>query len=223
MAFSRRNWARQKAGIARRLAGGESGAGYGEAALILCGAISAMAAEAWPGDRIDRRRFVEFVVRFSALSIRPETISVPLLVSSLRDSNGFEGEAHVVRRAFLNFEDSRILAAADVDRPEREIQGVCQTLPLKLLRASSYADVLYRRIRSSYAHEYRPAAKTMSWPMTADDAAGVSYGNWIDDPDRHIHFHVTWLADLVVDLGERSEREAIRFPLARPERWWIDG
>jgi hypothetical protein len=223
MAFSRSKWATQKADIARRLAGGECDAGYGEAALVLCGAISAMAAEAWPGERIDRRRFVEFAVRFSRISLRPETISVPLLVSNLRDSLGFEAEEHAIRRAFLNFEDSRILRAADVDQPERAIQQLCPTLSTQLLRASSYADVLYRRIRSSYAHEYRPSSKTMSWPMTADDLAGVSYGNWINDPDRHIHFHIPWLVDLVIDLGDRSEREAMGFPLNRPQGWWVDG
>lgn len=190
--------------------------------LVLCAAISAMAAEAWPGDKIDRRRFIEFLVRYSRSQIQVQTVSVPLLLGRLRDTNT-AAEERLVRKAFADFVPSRVLTGEDVDRSEAEILAVCPGLDLALLREFSYANVLYQRVRSALTHEYRTGEKTDSISMTEDDSAGVSYYNWIHDVDRHIYFHVPWLAELTASLGERSDTEASNFPLPRPPDWWIDG
>jgi hypothetical protein len=205
-----------------RLARGECGAGYGESVLVLSAAISAMAAEAWPGERIDRRRFIEFVVRFSGGSVRPETISVPLLVGKLRDTKAI-AEVSSIRKAFADFQHSRILIGKEVDRTEREILALCPTLSQKLLREFSYANLLYERVRSTLSHEYRTGEKAVSMSMTDDDSVAVSYYNWSHDPDRYIYFHVPWLADLTVELGRRADTEAHNFPLTLPGAWWIEG
>jgi len=219
--FSRAEWAERKADIATRLAGGECGGGYGEAVLILSAAISAMAAEAWPGDGIDRRRFIEFVVRFSTTPISPETISVPLLIGDLRDRN-VTVTAEAIRKSFPIHPESQVLTWTDVDRTEKDIVAVCSIAP-KELREFSYANLIYRRVRSALAHEYRTGPKTVSHAMTDNDSARVSYFNWIGEPDRHSHFHVPWLASLTMDLGRRADMEAKGFPIATPSKWWIDG
>ena len=222
MTFSRRDWAQRKSLIATRLARGECDGGYGEAVLVLCAAISAMAAEAWPGDRIDRRRFIEFLVRFSPGPVSVQTVSVPLLLGRLRDTNAAL-EERAIRKAFADVQPSRVLTGTDVDRSEAAILAVCPGLALALLREFSYANLIYQRVRSALTHEYRTGEKTVSFSMTGDDSAGVSYYNWVHDPDRHIYFHIPWLAALTTNLGGIADLQAPNFPLAFPATWWING
>jgi hypothetical protein len=61
MTFSRCDWVAKKTDVALRLCAGECGGSYAEGVIILSSAISAMAAEAWPGSGIDKMRFVEII------------------------------------------------------------------------------------------------------------------------------------------------------------------
>ena len=222
MPFSRAEWADRKASIADRLTRGEAGGSYSEAIIILCSTISAMAAEVWPGERIDRRRFVQLLIEFADQPSYLGTISTPLLVGHLR-ADGRTAEAERIRKAHLDFGRSRVVHGADVDRAEDELISLCPSLSRGYLRKVSYATILYERIRSPFVHEYRPGEKTSSWPMTDDEDARVSYVNWVDDPDRHIFMHAKWLASLVKDLGARTDAAAQSFPRPLPSAWWIDG
>lgn len=225
MAFSRKDWAENKAKIALELAKGGCGGGYGEAVLILCATISAIAAEIWPGRGIDQRRFVETLVRFGNIPEGPSTISAPLLYASLKNSK----EKETIRKTFLNFPYGRILLGSDVDQSESKIQAVCPTLPLKDLRSFSYANLLYKLIRSPYTHEYSPDENACPFPMTIDKSAGISYVNRLlslqpNSGYRHlICFHLPWLADLVVSIGQQVDTIAPYLPLPTSRRWWLDG
>src|SRR5712671_5903613 len=97
MSFSRTDWVERKVRIAERLSQGECGGSYPEAVLILCAAISALAADAWPGTGIDRARFVELLV-----SLTPQTkiVSIPLLIWQLRTGTR-RVYAKRLRKAFL--------------------------------------------------------------------------------------------------------------------------
>jgi hypothetical protein len=85
----------QTSGVARRLGDaevrtcitvnlskGDCGGSDGDGVMILCAAISALAAEAWPGSGRDKKRFVEALVRYARVS-HPEFISTPLLISGV--------------------------------------------------------------------------------------------------------------------------------------------
>ena len=61
MATWRTDWVTEKKRIALCLANGECGGSYGEAVLILCAVLSALAADIWPGKGIDQMRFVELL------------------------------------------------------------------------------------------------------------------------------------------------------------------
>jgi hypothetical protein len=54
----RREWVATKISLAEHLAAGDCGGGYPEVAMVLCGSLSAMAAELWPGTGKDKDRFV---------------------------------------------------------------------------------------------------------------------------------------------------------------------
>jgi len=60
----------KKNGILCNLEAGQCGGSYGEAVIILCAALSAVAADVWPGKGIDRVRFVQLLKDF-APSKRP--------------------------------------------------------------------------------------------------------------------------------------------------------
>jgi hypothetical protein len=51
----------------------------------------------------------------------------------------------------------------------------------------------------------------------------VSYVNWINDPDRHIHFPIEWIGGVAQSIAESADRNAPRFPLPMPTAWWLDG
>jgi len=181
-----------------------------------------MAAEVWPGQSIDRRRFVQFLIEFSNQPPFVASVSTPLLVGHLRD-DGKTAEAATIKNALLDFVPSRVVTEKDVDRSEDEILRLCPSLQHSYLRRFSYANILYERVRSPFVHEYRPGEKTTSWPMTDYPDARVSYVNWVHDPDRHIFMHTSWLAALTREVGAQAEAEAKTFPRVLPMTWWVDG
>lgn len=217
----RTDWVTKKSDTARRLAAGECGGSYGEAMLILCTVLSALAAEIWPGTRIDKRRFVELLKEYSPRDLSATQISIPMLASSL-GKKGMSTEEKVIKQKLFNFCDSQVLSGCEVDKFETDILAVCGTINIKDIRDCSYANLLYREVRSGYAHEYKPGQNASSWPMTHDPNARVSYVNWATGPDRRIYFHLPWVAEIALATA-RSIDALAAIPLAIPATWWIDG
>jgi hypothetical protein len=228
VSFSHTDWTEQKASLAERLAKGECGGSYAEAVLISCAAISAVAAFTWPGDKIDRARFVELLVREVPLARR---ISIPLLIAHLAQRSRHV-YARKLYRKFLPDTGSAVVTGEDVDREAAEVRAVCPRLRVSEVRTFSYANLLYQRLRSPMAHEYRTGTHTVPYSMTDRDDVAVSYYNWAREPGaksrplsrqglpiRHIYFHIPWLAGLVRDLGKWADATSRR--PAQPSEWWI--
>ena len=222
MTFSRRDWVTKKKDTALRLAAGECGGSYAEGIIILSAAISAMAAEAWPGSRIDKMRFVEIIKDYCDATLNPTRISVPLLIGHLRDNNKAT-EADTLRNKFMDYKKTRVLTGNDVDRTEAEILSVCPGLGHKEIRRFAYPGVFYDEVRSGFVHEYRLGKKADPWAIASTQDDEISYGNWMNDPDRHIHFPINWIASVAESVAEVADRNAPRFPLSLPATWWLDG
>ncbi len=218
----RQDWTQMKADIALKLNEGECGGSYGEAILILCTAISALSSDLWPGEGKDRARFVEAMVRFLPGIQEPGLISVPLLVRSY-DEGGDSSTADALGKKFMNYPFARVLTGDDVDRDDDDILAHFPELELSFLREHSYACLLYKEIRSSYAHEYRPSRKADSWSMTSTRGNAVSYTNMMEDPHRHIHFHIDWVASVAVELGLAVDNISESLPHSEPDLWWLHG
>jgi len=218
----RTDWVRKKQQIAEQLASGQCGGSYGEAVLILCSALSALAAEVWPGDRIDRKRFVELLKDHAPPLLAATRVSIPLLLKHLRRAG--RAETSEIESAFLNFPSGQILIGDQVDKTESEIHLVaaCSSIGSSEMRECSYANLLYREVRSAYVHGYRPGTGSESWTLT-DSAAPVSYVNRIDDPDRRIHFSINWISKLAIGAAQAVDQVAAMLPLPQPARWWLDG
>ena len=222
MTLSRRDWVAKKKEIALRLASGECGGSYAEAVIILSAVVSATAAEAWPGGGIDRKRFVEFIKNHCDAKFKPVLISVPLLIGHLRD-NGKTSESNSLQKKFMDFQKTRVLTSNDVDKTEVEILSVSQNLNFKDIRRFSYAAVFYEEVRSGFVHEYQTGEKADSWPIGVTHDDQISYGNWVNDPDRHIHFPLGWICGVAESIANVADQNASTFPLSPPTTWWLDG
>jgi hypothetical protein len=218
----RKELAEKKKDVALRLNSGECGGTYAESVIILCTVLSALAAEVWPGEKKDRARFVELLKEFAPTNYEITKISIPLLVTHLKNKQNNK-ECEIIRNAFLNCSPDLVLTGDDIDKPETEIMMLCNTLELKDLRDHSYANLLYTEVRSAYAHEYKPGDQTDPWPMTQRDAF-VSYVNWACRPDdRHIHFHIGKIAELALSIAEAIDKIGNTLPRDDPQNWWAYG
>ena len=223
----RRDWVTKRCEIATALARGEAGGSYSEAAILVCAALSALAAELWPGRNIDRARFIELLVRLGPTPNIPMTISVPLLVRHVELTYS-KSSAKQLGDTFLPFSETRVITGPEVDKSESEVFSICSDLSAKDIRKFSYACLLYEEVRSAYAHEYKPGAKADSWPMTMAEGQPVSYVNrlltsGIPEIGRLIHFHIAWLARLAVDIAMDIDTHHALLPRPVPASWWIDG
>lgn len=223
----RSEWVTKKGEIAAALARGEAGGSYSDAAILVCAALSALSAEVWPGRGIDRARFIELLVRFSSTPNIPMTISVPLLVRHIELTHS-KSSAKPLRDAFLPFSATRVVTGQNVDKSEDVVRANYSDLTAKDIRKFSYACLLYKEVRSAYAHEYKPGTKADSWPMTMSEEQSVSYVNRLLSPGspetgRFIHFHIAWLAKLAVDIAVNIDIHRATLPRQVPENWWIDG
>jgi hypothetical protein len=221
----RTEWVTEKCAIARALARGQAGGGYGEAAIIVSAALSALAAEVWPGRRIDRARFVELLVRFAPESDTAR-ISVPLLIQEL-NSVPEPALAGALWKAFLPASPGRVITSS-IDKLDDEILGVCPQLKTERTRKFSYACLLYEEVRSSYAHEYKAGANAESWPMSCATDESASYVNRLVGPGlsetkRLIHFHIEWLTRVALTIAGNVDARRGAVPLPTPTHWWIDG
>ena len=216
----REEWARKKIELSENLFKKQCNGTYPDSVLILSAVINALSAELWPGKRIDRKRFVEMLIKFSPAIPSPTTISIPLLIQNL-DTNKYSDEIKYVKEKYLNVCDSLVLSGDDVDVLEEDIIKTCPNLKLSDIRKSSYANIFYEEVRSSYVHEYKAGDKSDSSSMTGTKNAKVSYTNTINE-ERRIHFHIAWLSEVAL-LAAKSVDSLQTIPLPTPSKWWLEG
>lgn len=228
MAFEswRCDWVIEKCQIATALARGEAGGTYSEAAILVCAALSALAAEVWPGRNIDRARFIELLVRIGPTPCIPKVISVPLFIRHVERTS--KSSAKLLSDTFLPLNGSRIVTSLDVDKTEGEVLSLCSGFTSTDIRKFSYACLLYKEVRSAYAHAYRPGDKADSGSMTMSKDQSVSYVNRLPTPSipetgQLIHFHIDWLAKLAIDIARNIDVDRATLPRQAPASWWIDG
>ena len=137
-------WSNSKIELASRLNSGECGGTYAEAVIVLCSVLSGIAADIWPGRNIDRKRFVELLVKYSDAKHCCQKASIPLLVGAVRDS-GDSQLATQVRNELLPFSETRVIAGEEVDKAIDELQISYPAIDVLMLKRNSYACLLYAR------------------------------------------------------------------------------
>lgn len=224
------NIVERKLGVVQAPAEGQCGGSYSDACILISGMVSGIAADLWPREGIDKKRFIEVWARYADPALSPLLISTPLLVDFLRRNRRVQ-EAKTIEalraQAFGPGHQSRVVTSADVDIPEQETLSVCPQLGPGGVRAYSYPAVFYQHVRSALVHEYHLGDAATTWPMTKSEAS-VSYANVVDwkKPSRQyrqIHYHIPWLLEVVRSIAKNTQTVLESAPLPSPTPWWVEG
>lgn len=220
-----KEWSQSKIDLALRLSSGDCGGSYAESVIIICNVLSAISADIWPGRNIDKKRFVELLYKYSSSRESCETVSVPLLIYAIRESGDIT-LADKLKKELLPFSDSRVITGNDFDKTIGDLKRDYPEIEIKVLKRHSYSCILYEDIRSGYAHEYQPGGRADSWPMSSNrDNCLVSYTNRLTDAgivNRLIHFNVSWLVRLVVEVVGNLLKEDSKPTFPHYTSWWLE-
>ncbi len=222
-----KNFILRRINVAQQLCCGKCNGTYDEAMIILCSVISAFASALWPGEGIDKKRFVELLIRFIDPVYDMGRISLPLMHRTF-SAQGSNSQAQALERSFPVLANwrSEVLKGDAIDQPEA---AVCNALPgvsLRCIREYSYANLFYKQVRCSYVHEYKVGSLATSFKSTSTHGT-VSYTNRLGRESkqltRFIHFDLPWVVKVVLLLTDRTEPIIDRDQtLPTPEVWWIE-
>ncbi|WP_435548312.1 hypothetical protein [Desulfobacterium sp. N47] len=228
------SWVDEKIKIARAIGSGCCGGGYDEGALILCASISAMAALSWPGDRIDKKRFVEILAQVVAGTANPNPlkISTPLLCqedqyfkSILLPSNISFYQTEEIDKDYSELIDCLSLKGIAIDNAQQ-----------KTIKKYSYGFLLYNQVRCGFAHEYMIGQNATSFDALRNigkvNANAVSYTNSIDinnSTRKRIHFPISWISQLAKNVAQWLDEQRLKqgmqifekLNIAQPSNWWM--
>jgi hypothetical protein len=221
-----------------------------DAEILLCSAMSALAARGWPGRHMDRVRFVEFLIRFAPSEHGISAISTPILAARLRLAGDLPG-ALKLKEAFFPGSELLIVTGSDVDKDEKDIQAVLPALDLKTVRGHSYAALIYTDLRSHLVHEYSISTLLSSFshsdggslpdytnmtldptPQQVEDltdelgATEAAIRSWTSAPIRQLHFPFSYLRNVISSAAEgafTAWHGQTQWELPRPTTWWVEG
>ena len=197
--------------LAKYLAENVRGAHYADVVLILTAVISACASRRWPGTGIDRKRFVELLVRYSPPHFHTSWISLPDLLGDYPDA--------LIRPPGIP--DTSIRCGEDVDKDYREAEGSFSDYRPEQIRKDSYATLIYERHRCGSAHEYWAGGNNVTHVPPSSQKARVTYiaRGTPRGFRRMLAFHLEYLIDLSAHHAANLPEEACK----EPPTWWIDG
>jgi hypothetical protein len=179
----------------------------------LTAVISACAAWRWPGERFDRKRFVETLIRFGPHSLHLDFISIGALLEV-----GLISESETPWRELG--QSDRIFTGDEIDCALPDMRARYPHLEVCDLKNASYASLIYRWLRCGYAHNYWAAGNT-SHVAPSRRPAQISYiGRSQSDGQlvRIASFHLDYLIDVTQEQVSTLGDE----PLQQPNEWWID-
>ncbi len=149
-----REWYQDRLDIADAIVDTFGDEGLFDAEILLCCAMSALAARIWPGERIDRFRYVQLFVDFAPDPAEVKRISVPRLHEKLKAKKEEIASAQVLESRFLAGLEDRVLTGPEIDQSEQTLTALLPAISLGRLREASYAAILYQDLRCGLVHEY---------------------------------------------------------------------
>jgi hypothetical protein len=200
-----------------------------DAEIILCCALSGLAAILWPGTGIDRQRFIQMLVDFdfSQPSANLRQISIPVLASQLRDE-GDVSSAINLKAKFFPGHPSEFFDPKVVDQDEATVSAVSNSLSLKTIRRASYASIIYTDLRCALVHEYNLSENMTSFNLfDIHNAPSYLHMNFEDGRTRMLlHLPFGYLVDALTNITEALFaywRTSSSLEKPRPLSWWADG
>lgn len=197
--------------LVRELLASDIQVAYADVVLILCCVISAAASRRWPGERIDRRRFVELLVQHSPPDAHADWVCVPALIN-----RGLLAEADTPYGPGGN---TRIFRDEEIDLPLSSAETTYPQVQCRELRNCSYAALIYTWLRCGYAHDYC-AHENITHVPASRRSARVSYiGRGTRTGIRRmVSFHL----DYLVELAEHHANTVPDVSSPHPSVWWLD-
>jgi len=184
---------------------------YADLVLILCSVLSACAEHRWPGEYIDKKRFIELLVRYSPDKFRTSWVSVPSLIYDglISESQTPYGKPGNMTRIYRD--DEIDLSLEDASRKYPRVSA-------KDLRKHCYAYLIYDRLRCGYAHKYCPREGIIS-VRASHKKARISYIGRLSGAaiKRMGSFHL----DYLISLAEYHVFNLPNSPSECPSSWWI--
>jgi hypothetical protein len=199
--------------LAKYLMSDVPGAIYEDVVLIITAVLSACASIRWPGRNIDRKRFIELLVRHSLAEFNTSWVSIPALINVgliKEDNTPYKGGY-----------SARIFCDEEIDLCIDEVknQYPMVTATNKELREYCYASLTYKWLRCGYAHEYYHHENITPFPPSRSNARISYIGRSMNGKQkRMISFHIEYLFELAnyhVTILPCTESQ-------RPKTWWID-
>jgi hypothetical protein len=228
------SWITEKIEIAQSVGSGCCGGGYDEGALIVCASISALSALAWPGDRIDKKRFIEILTKVVASPPNPNPFKISTSLLCQEDQS-FKSILFPSNKSFYLTED--------IDKDYAELINYLSLKGFTIdetqrqtIKKCSYGYLLYNQVRCGFAHEYIIGPNATSFDALRNigkvDAKTVSYTNSIDinnSARRRIHFPISWISQLAINVAQWLDVQCLKqglqifekLNLAQPPNWWI--
>lgn len=221
-----------------------------DAQILLCAAVSAMAADHWPHSGIDRARFVQFLIEYGSQDSSLTFVSIPYLVRLVSKNPKFTKECDILAQhtacvplslggaatgragtgpgALSNGMDTD----ADVVESWLAVNGPLTEELRKTVRKASYAGIMYRDLRCGLFHEHRRGEALGRWSMTthpephyvlAFDGDGTP-GWRLCLPYEYVREVVEGVLLRACDWLDRSPQfvRCRKATRPRPDCWWID-
>jgi hypothetical protein len=185
---------------------------YADLVLILTSVISACAALRFPGNGIDKRRFIELLVRNTPDDFHLSWISVPTLIAKGLISESVTAYAEAGQ-------STRIFRDEEIDREYCDARQAFPRVPFERLKSCSYAVLIYEWLRCGYAHEYCPHENITHVPASRGPAR-VSYIGRMTRSGlkRMVSFHL----DYLIEVAEHHAANVSDTPSSQPPTWWLD-
>jgi hypothetical protein len=197
--------------IAKALSSDVPGASYADVVLIITTILSACASLRWSGRGIDRKRFIELLVKQSKNDFHTSWVSIPALINQRFIS---EKEA-----PYRRGNSTRIFRGEEIDLPLDKAREQYPNLPLKKLKENCYASLIYERLRCGYAHEYCSHEDITHVPASRHKSRVSYIGRTFPGGDlkRMVSFHLDYLMDIAkYHVSNISSKKS-----SPPETWWI--
>ena len=189
-----------------------SDAHYSDQVLIITAVLSACAALRWPGNRIDRKRYIELLAKHSEPDNHSTWVSIPALINNgtiLAKDTPCGKPGH----------SSRIFRDHEIDLEITDAAKKYPQVSVNDLRKFCYASLIYEWLRCGYSHQYWAHPNSTYVPPSRCKAR-VSYitrtsSNGIT---KMVHFHIDYLLRLAEDQVSKMTLMANPKPII----WWVD-
>lgn len=207
-----KNFLRGRLELVEKLESEITEAAYADLVLIITAVISACAALRWPGIGIDKKRFVELLVKHSPEDFHTTWISVPALINGkfIEEKDTPYG---------LPGESTRIFCGQEIDVAFNVAKEKYPQVPVRDLRRHSYACLIYEWLRCGYSHEYCPNQNITkvqaSYRQVRISYIGRSAPNGVK---RMVSFHLNYLKN----LAQHHVSYLIENQSPKPNSWWIE-